>query len=515
MKSTASKILRQGSSFLFRSREGGWWFAGLVALVWGAVLLFGEFHHEFWRDETPPWVLARDAAGFWDIVTGDRVYDGHPPLWYWYLRGWTLVSRNVNLLHLATFVAEGTAGLLLLRYAPFPRLIKVALLFSYLFGYEYGIMSRNYTIGVTAAFAFAATYRPFRTRWTSFVCLALLALSSIYGLILSFCLAALLVIHRARAHVSDANPAAVSFEIQRRAVVGCGALLCVFVFTYLATNPPDPNPYSPGWNFAALDSSAVVPTFQRMMAAFFPLRKPDDIHFWVGGSQYVALYPSLFEHATKALPIVLLLALLPAWPEILILASGTVLISVVQIARYMGHIRHWGHFLILFIVVDWVRRLERPRARNWVSNLLLALVGICQVQGFWVATKQDRKHAFSGGQETAQAIQKAGLQNLPLIIGPDWDAVAVTSYLDRTFISSETDETNQTIVFHGRRRGFSVEGLVQKAAEVAREKKSQVLVISNRGLPAPKDVGSFALFFHTTKSPLMGDEDFWVYKLTP
>jgi len=501
---------------LFKDRESGWTFAILISALYAVLLGLGQAHHEFWRDETHPWVLARYADGFGDIATGDRVYDGHPPFWYWYLHVWTWFTHGVVGLHLATMVAETCAGFILLRWGPFPRLVKVLLLCGYLLGYEYGIMSRNYTMGVVAAMAFAATYRPLRLRALSFVFLACLALSSVYGLIMAAVLLGLLVIHNCGVDLGRHRPSGlVTLAVPRRLVIGGVALLLVFAFAVVVTSPPDPNPYSPDWAFHQLNRSALWPSLQRMIAAFVTLRKPSDPAYWIGASQYSTEFPNLYDWATYALPLLIVLSLIRSWPELGTFILGFALMSVIMVARYVGHIRHWGSYFVLFLVVSWIARVERPKSRFLLNSVLLFLIGLCQLQGFVVAYKWDWKRPFSGAEDAAKAILRMKLQDLPLVIGPDWSAMALTAYLDRTFISSETEEINQTMVFHGRRRGFSVEGLIQKAAQVSHERHSPVLVISNRALPRPAGVSNYVLLYQPALSPLMGDETFWVYRVDP
>ena len=79
-----------------QDRETGWGFAGVVAAVYLAFLIWMHLHHELWRDEAHAWSLARIAQGFGDLVSGDRRYEGHPPRWFWYLRVWSWIVPPVS-----------------------------------------------------------------------------------------------------------------------------------------------------------------------------------------------------------------------------------------------------------------------------------------------------------------------------------------------------------------------------------------------------------------------------------
>src|SRR5512138_1523499 len=104
---------------IVRSRETGWLFTCLLCVPYVLFLVWMHVHHEMWRDEIHFWTVARLARGFWDIVTGDRVYDGHPPLWYWYLHVWTWFTQAAAGIQAATVLAATVAAVLFVRYAPF------------------------------------------------------------------------------------------------------------------------------------------------------------------------------------------------------------------------------------------------------------------------------------------------------------------------------------------------------------------------------------------------------------
>jgi len=512
MRSLFQRIFR---SFT-KANESTWRFALLAAFVFAGVLVYGHAHHEPWRDELHPWVMMRDSAGFLDVTFGDRIYEGHPPLWFWYLRAWTRLTRHVWGLHAATIAAEAAAVLLFFRWAPFPRVLKILLAFSYLLGFEYGIMSRNYTLGVLCAFAFVASFRTFRPRALTFALLGLLSLSSIYGLCLACALFVVLFLRWSRLHPVEGDETIVALRMPRILAAGTLFFAVMVVFTYVSTNPPDANPYSPDWNFGALNSSAIPAALDRFVAAMLPLRQPTERHFWAAAVPYAAQLPRLFTVLRYLVPSLCLLSLLPAWPEALALLLGTAFMAIIQTARYLGHIRHWGSFFVLYLVLAWLARASRPRAKHWLSTALLLAIGLCQTEGFLVALDKDRQFAFAGGGEVAAKIKARGLDRYPLVLGPDWASPSITAYLDKTFVGVETEELSQTLVFHGRRNGFSAQALADRAAQIAVAKHTPVLVVSTHAVPAPHaPVKSFDLVIQNEIHPLQSDEQFNVYLLTP
>src|SRR4051794_2555913 len=95
------KPVRAAWRALAREQETSATFSLVVVCLYLGFLVWTHVHHEAWRDEIHPWIVAKRAQGFWDIATGDRIYDGHPPLWYWYLRLWTWITVRPWGLHAA------------------------------------------------------------------------------------------------------------------------------------------------------------------------------------------------------------------------------------------------------------------------------------------------------------------------------------------------------------------------------------------------------------------------------
>ena len=207
-----------------------------------------------------------------------------------------------------------------------------------------------------------------------------------------------------------------------------------------------------------------------------------------------------------------LLALLPSWRLMLAYLGAVAAMLVFQQARHEGGPRHWGHFFVCFIAACWLLRATFPARRHWLSTTLLTGLCAIQLQSFAVATVIDTRHVFSGGRETAAFIRRAGLQDLPIVGGPDYNIVTVAGFLRRPYFVAETEEINETVVFHNRRRNFSTDELMARAVQVSRDRGGPVLLITNQGLPDPP--------FGVTRTPLfksrpgtIADETFTVYKL--
>jgi len=496
---------------LTRSRETGWTFAVVGALAYVAYLIVGHAHHEMWRDEIHPWTLARQADGFWDLVTGDRVYEGHPPVWYWYLRFWTFLTRRSWGIHAATVAAMGVAALLFLRYAPFPRLLKLLLLASYLLGFEYGVLSRNYTVTWLLLVTFCCLLEPLRPRFLLLaLVLSMIALTTAFGTFIACGLALMMVPLGVHFERSGSTMWAATVRVSPRFLLGAAGFIVALGFFAWNTPPPDPNYCAPGWHPEALNADNVKVAFRRLVHAFLPLRPFHDPNYWTDWEHFWNQHLTLTLGVGIGLFALIIVALLPGWFEIGGLVVGYVLMATFTIVRYGVEMRHLGNFFLLFIAADWVHRVKAPRRNHIVSTVLLFICAGFQIQSFAASATADWKYSFSGGRDMAAWIEDQHLQDIQIVAGPDALVLTVTSYLDRPFISSQTEEINVTQVFHSRRRPFLPEALVERAAQEVRSKHKPVLVLTSGLLPNPSGGLKLELLKETHGSQ---DENFDLYRM--
>src|SRR5260370_920465 len=152
MREMASETTTAGSMPVALSRTVPW----VALLMYGALVVVLEMHHEPWRDEADPWLLARDA----DCVTffHRMGLSGTPGLWHTLLvplarTGLPYGSQAV--LHIIIAIC---AAAIILWKAPFPIALRIATIFSYYLSYEYSVVVRSYALGIVLLVSVAALY---------------------------------------------------------------------------------------------------------------------------------------------------------------------------------------------------------------------------------------------------------------------------------------------------------------------------------------------------------------------
>ena len=136
---------------IFRVNALFYLLSALFFLVSNFVIRF--YFHELWKDEWQSWFVSRDM-GVWDMLRF-LYYEGHPALWYLYLKPFTLLSGFVPdaiLIHTAHFVAYGFFMLLILSFNNINWLTRWMFLLGYYPIFEYGMIARGYILVMVLLF---------------------------------------------------------------------------------------------------------------------------------------------------------------------------------------------------------------------------------------------------------------------------------------------------------------------------------------------------------------------------
>ena len=133
----------------------------VLAAAWGllaVLLLFGGARHEPWFDEAQAWLIARDASP-WKIVAHVARYEGTPALWHLLIWGLQRLGLAYAQLYLVSSACALTGAALVLFRSPFPIWIRMGIVFSYFFAYQYAVVARSYALDLLFVPLIATMYR--------------------------------------------------------------------------------------------------------------------------------------------------------------------------------------------------------------------------------------------------------------------------------------------------------------------------------------------------------------------
>jgi len=363
------------------------WIALALYLVLGIVLLL---HHEAWRDEADTWLIARDAPlPAMPMLLGRK---GTPALWNLILIPFAragLPYATQAVLHLAI---AGGAGALLFFAAPFPRMWKVLIAFSYYMGYEYLAIARPYTLTVLLLFAMAACHRKRIDRPLLFAAIfALFVNSTVHALLVGALIGPLFAWEMLRQRVRGGR-AATAVMALGGAVAGLPLLLAgrgaVVPFVH-APVPP-----------VALEAVA---------AAFAPQW---DIVAGVVGLAVFVLATAAARRERNAVAVLWL-----SWAALLF----------IDVFVYRGTLRHYGLLLYALLFSLWIAGPESTKPAGLRMAIMLSLVLSAVSAVFaWV---QEVREPFSDSKEAAAYLVAHHLERRPIAAHPPGSAEAVLAYL--------------------------------------------------------------------------------------
>jgi len=444
----------------------------LVALaIYVAIVVVVEIHHEPWRDEADPWLLARDA----DLFTffHRMGLSGTPGLWHALLvplarTGLPYASQAV--LHIV--MAACTAALILWK-APFPLLLRIMIIYSYYFSYEYSVVVRSYALGVLLLVGIAAMYpRRYEKPVIFGLLVALLANANTHSLIIAAMIGAGFVLEGL---------------LQRRAIrAGAAVMLIGGLAAAVQVYPPHDAIARGG---VLLYTPQAVPL--AVSAAFFPTF-PFPGGAIVGGAVIAVIVFSLRKDHVP----------------LLVLCGAYAGLALLYTFKWIGGFRHTGFVLLVIVYALWI-----SSTKNIVAHAVLLLTLMVSICGAFRVARLDMEYAFSGAKEMATYIRGARLESLPIAAHSETTTSAVCPWIPHPFWYAGSQREGSFNMWDLRfERGLEVP--YPQAVENAKHHfgSTDYLLLLNVEMPNPASNG-FQLAYQTT-IPVFAhpDERFWLYR---
>jgi hypothetical protein len=394
--------------------------AALAALaVFALVLAALLSRHEMWRDELQAWMLARDSGSLAELWRNTR-YEGHPLLWHVLLLAPAhLVASPVAMQVVHWLVAVAAAAVLLLR-SPFSLPVRVALVFSYMPLFEYGVISRNYALTILGVWLACAALAAAHSPWAAAGGAVLAANASPMGVLLAPAFAAAIAL----------TPAWRGRRLLPLAALAAGTALAA-----VQCLPPADYSHARGWVFG-FELERVAFVLRGYAVALLPI-PPFGRQFW-GASLLFPSWP--FPAGTTASIALTAGALVAATVAVVARASrasrravalwlvGTVSLVGFAYVKLPGGVRHHGFLWVLLVASLWLAvgdgAVRGKRAVVLLAPFLAAGLWASAVASWW-----DWRVPFSCARCAARELTALGLDRLALVGGVDYATSGVAAYL--------------------------------------------------------------------------------------
>lgn len=174
-------LLKKFSSFCRKKTDRKYYKFILAAYI--ILLCVVCVFHEPWGDESQAWQIAK-CASLYDIIFTIPHYEGHPQLWHLILVPFAKLGLPYEFsLKLVNILFSSLAVGVMLYKTKLPDMMKIFVPFTYFPFYQYGVVSRPYSILFLGLMLCAATYEKRDEKPAPFVLsMLLLCLSAAYGI---------------------------------------------------------------------------------------------------------------------------------------------------------------------------------------------------------------------------------------------------------------------------------------------------------------------------------------------
>jgi len=158
----------------------------VALLLYASALILIMYYHEPWFDEAQAWLIARDAT-IRELLGSITHYEGHPPIWFFILMPFAKsgVPFEIGIKAVNFTIVTLAMGIFIFK-APFQRFIRCIIPFTYFFFYQYGVISRPYSLLMLGFVLSALMYKERNDKPFRFIAaLSLICGSSAYGMLIA------------------------------------------------------------------------------------------------------------------------------------------------------------------------------------------------------------------------------------------------------------------------------------------------------------------------------------------
>lgn len=378
-----------------------------------AWLQFG--YHEMWKDEWQAWLMARDMG--WGELLRALYYEGHPGLWYVYLKVWAAFGLNDALgLQLAHYLVVALAGGIFWYFTRLPWWLSLLLWMGYFPFFEYGVVSRGYVWVMVFGLALAGWLeKPEKKAIWAGVGLFLLCQTEVYGVLLGGALLVYAFFEHEKWKV---------FARSWFRILLSGYAIGVLVFLISVFPRASREELARAYVGQPFGWEVLGTSFQgNWVNAFWIGAVPDTNAF---GVQALGI----------ALSVLILLGMVWLFRRAGAVAWGfwafQAAFFLFSVVFYTGGVRHWGMILIAWIVWLQLWAYKKP-VWDWLSWLVVGSVLFFQLRYSVLAVDREVRYPYSNAREAAAFIRSEIPAGMPVVAINKFEAAPVVGYAGRPF----------------------------------------------------------------------------------
>jgi tetratricopeptide (TPR) repeat protein len=502
----------------------------LILLVYSLAGIVGVVHHEMWRDELEPWLIASCSETLSDFFRNMKM-GSNPYLWYLILHFLSKITLSPIIAQLAHLAFAIGAVYLVLRFSPFTLLQKFFLCCGYYMLYEYGIISRGYSLTIFFIFLFCVLYKK---HWSTGIPLAIVIFflanaTGGFGAILSIAFLMFLVANYLFNEMSDPK------KKQKIKYFGWTVFLILFSIwvAVKSISPPADSVYANFW-FKEIDTARMVKILHRVWGGYIPIPDLSTVNFWntniisiadpVGFAKLfltlVSLAFILFGTLLFSRRISILIFFLAGTFGILLFSYLNGAIFIINGARYNGFM------FLIFIISYWLMSYFPEKNKSTIviltslrdklnvekySNIFILVLCIANTLAGVIAYSKDFVRDFSSVERTGKYIVANNLQRHQMAGFVDYAVSPISAYTRKPFYYPERDTSSTFPIWTMRNYTTDNNQVIGRLLNFIAKQNDTVLVVLNFDLNTSMIGDVHFEHMASFKESIVADENYSVF----
>jgi len=468
----------------------------IVFLAFVSLGLANILSHEMWRDEFQAFLIAKESVSLPDLFERTR-YEGHPPLWFLSLFAITRFTADPLAMQIFHLMIACASALLILKL-PAPGWLRYPLVFGYFTVYEYLALSRNYSMGLLFCLILLRLMTAER-RDHALIALVLFVLcfTSVYGLILAAAIGFYVVLDSGFPTRNVRPAAAVSLVL----LAGLGLSAAITL------PPPDSAVDTAQW-FFSFDVTRAARVLTAIWKSYVPVPEL-NAHFW---DTHLLESRPLRVVVSLLILIGSMLIFIPKRNVFLFFCFGTFSLFIFSYFKFVGYLRHQGHFFIVFMMCLILMCRGGARPFKITSRAFVIAILALQIFAGAAASVLGWMHPFTAAKAAARYIKTQGFDDYFIMGDRDYSLTSLSGYLGQPVFHLASMKFGTYIVWNRERtRELEPREIAAYANRVAAGQNRRALVALNYPLP-PGETRNLVKVAEFTRS-VKKDETYFLYMI--